>query len=186
MLTAEYLVWYLKRVVKQGRTVSSATSNVYLWLFHKCVSTGRDYTLSTTSQMIADELNISQPTVSRSLITLEQNRIIKRLPDGQIWFLPPDPRWIELTENSNGEYRNEYIMNKPNEASKYVRAKSGGSGEVPPLKGGTTPPKVTTNKPLNSDVNKIFEDAQKPKELSDATRDRMNRLLVGLRMGKTT
>lgn len=179
MLTAEYIGWYLQHVKSKRLTVNSATGNVYMWIFHKCIVDSRDdYILSTTCQRIADELNISQPTVSRSLIELEKNRIIKRLPEGQIMLLPPDVRWLE----KSSEYSSARRLNKAEFAFYYGRAKSGGSGEEPPLKGGSTPPKATTHKPLNSDVNKIIEDALKPKELSQATRDRMNRLLVGLRL----
>lgn len=175
MLAAE-IGWYLKHVKSKRLTVNSATANVYLWILHKCiVGSGEDYILSTTCQQIADELNISQPTASRSLIELEKNRIIKRLPEGQILLLPPDIRWLE----KSSEYSTERRMNEAEAAFYFARTKSGDLG-VSPHKGATLP-KAEPNQPLNSDVNKIIEDARKPKTLSESTRNRMQEQLAKMR-----
>lgn len=175
MLTAEYLGWYLQHVKSKRLTVNSATANVYLWIIHKClVGSGEDYILSTTCQRIADEINVSQPTVSRSLTELEKNRIIKRLPEGQIILLPPDIRWLE----KSSEYSSARRMNTDNFAHNLSRANSG-LGVSPPK--GATLPKAELQRPVNGDVDKIVEDAQKPKQLSDSTIARMHEQLVKMR-----
>lgn len=138
MLTLDYLKWFL-RCVETTQYTHHVNTTVYLHLFVKAASANLDYIPSSTQVEIAAEIGISDSTVSRSLKELEKQKIVNVLPNGQIYFLPPDIRWLQK--------RNAQSERVPSFLSALIpRAQETAAPGEPTLQGRVTPPKIVPAK----------------------------------------
>ena len=86
MLTLDYLVHANNLATR--KSWSATIRGVYAYLFCECLANSTDY-LTTSLVVISSELHISKTTVSRSLKTLQEARLVKRIATGVYGLIAP-------------------------------------------------------------------------------------------------
>ena len=86
MLTLDYLIHANNLATR--KSWSATIRGMYTYLFCECLSNSSDY-LTTSLNIMSADLKISKTTASRSLKTLQEARLVKRIATGIYGLIAP-------------------------------------------------------------------------------------------------